>query len=167
MPAISISVSCVAVCCSVLQCVLQYVADPRHPMEDAWFAGDLDFGLVYCIVLQCVAVRCSVSQIRGIQSRMLGLPAISISVSCFAVCVAVCIAMWCSVLPCVLQCVADPQQPMEDSRFTGDFDLSPSSFVAAKACGSYACRSCRLCTCISSCTCTCTCTSTCMWFKCM
>jgi len=45
---------CVAVCCSVLQCVAKYRAD---------FGGCvLQCVAVCCSVLQCVAVCCSVSQ---------------------------------------------------------------------------------------------------------
>ena len=71
---------CVAVCCSVLQCVVVPVGGNSHV---AWVA-------VFCSVLQCVAVCC----------RVLQCVVVPVGGNSHVACVAVC----CRVLQCVTVC---------------------------------------------------------------
>ena len=80
---------CVAVCCSVSQCV----ADQPHVRRS-----------LFACVLQCVAECCSVSQCVAVCRSVLQSVAESCSVSqCIAECCSVsqCVAVCCSVLQCV------------------------------------------------------------------
>jgi len=100
-------VQCVAVCCSVLQCVAVATEVP----EDAAFLAPLLLhvpGKVCCSVLQCVAVCCSVLQwqLRYPKTRHLWRRFYS---TCLVKCVAVC----CS----VLQCVAVATEVPEDAAY--------------------------------------------------
>jgi len=79
---------CVAVCCSVLQCV----AVPCVAV-----CGSVQCVAVCCSVFQCVAASCSALQYVAVCCRVL---------PCVALCGSVrqCVAMCCSVLQCVAVC---------------------------------------------------------------
>jgi len=76
-----ILLQCVAVCCRALQWVITLVCVLHRKL---CFGGVLQCGAVRCSVSQCVAVCCSALQ-------------------CVAVCCSVsqCVAVWCSALQCV------------------------------------------------------------------
>ena len=78
---------CVAVCCSVLQCII-YVGGSKVVREEQVSCSVLQHVAVFCSVVQCGAVWCSVVQ-------------------CVALC---CTVLHCAALCCtVLQCVAEKQ----------------------------------------------------------
>ena len=103
----------VAMCCSVLQCVLQSVAVSIHTYKRcvlqcvALCYSLLQCASVYCFVLQRVVVCCSILQSNAVCCSVLQCVAVCCSVlQCTAVCCSVlqCVAVCCSVLQCVAVC---------------------------------------------------------------
>ena len=115
---------CVAVCCSVLQCVTKQSTTTRHTRPVTNLKSSvthqksvLQCVAVWCSVLQCVAVCCSVLQCVVVYCNVLQCVAVCCSVlqsvaeccsvlQCAAVCCSVlrCVAVCCSVLQCVAVC---------------------------------------------------------------
>ena len=94
-------VDCVAVCCSVLQCVAVY-RWPLFVCHHKWLGLShwVECVAVCCNMLQCVAVCCMVLQ--GVKVRCSVLQCVAVSCS-----VLQCVSMRCS----ALQCVAVYRQP--------------------------------------------------------
>jgi len=98
---------CVAVCCSVLQCVAVFCA--RLNLVNAPLSA-LRYCLLQCalqFVLRCVAMYCSVPRTSEFSERT----AVSATVLCVTVCVTVCDAVCCSVLQCVAVCCVCCEYP--------------------------------------------------------
>jgi len=87
---------CVAVYCSVLQCVAHFF---RHSLlVNVNACPACVCCRVCCSVLQCVAVYCSVLQFWLMSMHVLRVYVAECDAALFTVCVAVCVVVWCSVL---------------------------------------------------------------------
>ena len=99
---------CVAVCCSVLQCVAVILRNVKYISQ--FFS--MKHILVCCSVLQCVAVCCSVLQCVAVILRNVNYFSQFFSMKHILMCCSVlqCVAVCCSVLQCVAVCCSDPSK---------------------------------------------------------
>jgi hypothetical protein len=109
-----IVLQCVAMCCSVLQCAAAHICHVTHWCDVQHLFQDLILQCVAvrCSVLQCVAMCCSVLQCVAVCCRVLQhihvMWIVQVTWSTFSKTlhssVLQCVAVCCSVLQCVVMC---------------------------------------------------------------